>query len=371
MAAYAAGLLCLVGARQGNGLGLACWRFAPWILLWYSVTFGLTTTTWSQPQTGQIAISSALRALWLIAVVMTVWVVGYFAGPGQPMRNRAARAPGAVGRRFAPEVRGPSAPWILYAIGVAARIASTTTTGRLGYVGEAASAVTTATDYGQILAALSLCAPLAVAAAAMQGFREELPGARITLSCLFLAELAFSLASGVKGSVITVVLAVVIPFSAVGHRLPKAALILAIAGFLVVVIPFSLTYRIAARSGTTMLTPSRAIDMAPGLPTQTVPAQNIASAATSAEYLLQRIREIDASAIIRQRTPGQIGFLSPVQLIDGPVAAIVPRAIWAGKPILATGYQISQAYYGSHPRFTPPQPSRTPATCTGTAAGYL
>ncbi len=346
LAAYAAGLLCLVGAQLGKGLGLACWRLAPWTLLWYSVAFGLVTTAWSDPQTGQIAVSSVLRALWLIAVGMTAWVVGYFAGPGQPVRNLAARGMAVLCKRYAPEVRSPIAPWILYAIGITARIAGTATSGRLGYVGDTASAVSTATGYGQILTALSLCAPLAVAAAAMQVFRERLPGARITLTCLFVTELTFCLASGVKGSVITLVLAVAVPFSAVRHRLPKAALVLAVVGFLVVVVPFSLTYRSAARGGITALTASQAIDMAPGLLVQTVPAQNLASALPTVEYLLQRIREIDSSAIILQRTPAQIGFVNPVQLIEGPLAGSVPRAIWPGKPILATGYQISQEYYG-------------------------
>jgi hypothetical protein len=40
--------------------------------------------------------------------------------------------------------------------------------------------------------------------------------------------------------------------------------------------------------------------------------------------------------IIMQRTRSQIARLSPVQLIDGPPIGMVPRAIWAGQPILVT-----------------------------------
>jgi hypothetical protein len=46
-----------------------------------------------------------------------------------------------------------------------------------------------------------------------------------------------------------------------------------------------------------------------------------------------------------QRTPSQIGFTSPVQLVTGPIATLVPRALWPGKPILDSGYQFSQRYY--------------------------
>src|SRR6202043_3118986 len=122
--------------------------------------------------------------------------------------------------RFAPEVRGLAAPWILYGIGIGARLASTATTGRLGYVGDPAAAVTTASGYHGILSALSLCAPLAVAAASLQVFRERLPGARATLAVLFLVELAFGAAAGGKQSFVIAVLAVVIPFAAARRRLP-------------------------------------------------------------------------------------------------------------------------------------------------------
>ena len=85
-ATYAASLLCLVGGGQGKFLGLGRWWFGSWTLLWYCVAFGLATLTWVQPQTGtaaEISVSSVLRALWLVAVGSTLWVLGYLAGPGQ------------------------------------------------------------------------------------------------------------------------------------------------------------------------------------------------------------------------------------------------------------------------------------------------
>ena len=46
-----------------------------------------------------------------------------------------------------------------------------------------------------------------------------------------------------------------------------------------------------------------------------------------------------------QRTPGQIPYTDPVQLVTGPLSALIPRAVWPGKPILDTGYQFGQEYY--------------------------
>ncbi len=348
LAAYAVGLLFLLRLGQDEGLGLARWKIGPWLLLWYGLVFGITTVTWSQPQYGtasEIDVSSVPRALWLVAVAITAWSLGYRVGPGKLACDLAARALGRLRRRFGVDVRGPATPWILYAIGAAARLISTITTGRFGYVGDASSAVSTATGFGGILGALTLCAPLGLAAAALQVFRERLPGARTTLVVLFLVELAFGAAAGGKESFVIAVLAVVIPFSAARLRLPKSVLIAVVLIFLVVVIPFNQAYRSIARVGSVTLTPSQAIAAAPSIAANTFTAHDPLTVIPGAVgYMAQRIREIDNPAIIVQRTPGQIRFRDPAQLILGPVAGMVPRALWPGKPIGLTGYLFSQEF---------------------------
>jgi hypothetical protein len=349
LAGYCAALLFLAGMRQGAGLSR--WKLGSWILLWYGVTFGVTTVTFSQPQTGDaalIVLPSVLRALWLVGIGMTAWAAGYLAGPGRPAVRITARAMSSLGARYAGEVRGRWSPYALYAVGVAARLAATAVTGRLGYVGDAASAVSTSPSaYAGILGALSLCAPLGVAAAALQVFRERLPGTRITLAVLFCVELAFGAAAGNKESFVIAVLAVVIPFSATRRKLPKTAPLATIFVFLFIVIPFNQAYRGAARQGTVTLTPGQAVAAAPGILRQTVSGQSVRTVVPeSVSYLMQRIREIDSPAIIVQRSPGQVPFVSPLQLVEGPVVDMVPRALWPGKPVLVGGYQFGQQYFG-------------------------
>jgi hypothetical protein len=46
-----------------------------------------------------------------------------------------------------------------------------------------------------------------------------------------------------------------------------------------------------------------------------------------------------------QRTPSEIPYASPGQLLIAPIVDLIPRILWPGKPILAPGYQISQEYY--------------------------
>ena len=346
---YAVGLLCLMVAGREGSLGLGRWKLGPWMLFWCGLTSGFATLTWSGPQVStatQIAVASVLHALWLVAVGATCLTLGYFVGLGQGVRRFAAKGLSALGRYRTGTVRSQFTPWALYGVGLVARLLSTATTGRFGYVGDVSSAVNAASSYGQFLSGLSLLAPLGVAAAALQVCRERLPGARVTLAVLFVAELAFGAAAGGKESFVIAVLAVIIPISAARHRLPKAAIVGSVLIFLVVVIPFNQAYRSAARDGSTTLTPAQAVAEAPGIFQQTIAVRSLITVVpNSLSYLMLRIREIDSPAIIMQRTPGQVGYLSPVQLIEAPVADMVPRAIWPSKPILATGYQFSQQYF--------------------------
>lgn len=350
IAAYAASLLCVAGRRQGKSLGLSHWRLGSWSLLWYGSSFGLATLTWLQPQTGLapgLSPSSVLRALWLVAVGITVWFLGYLTGPGRGARRFGAKVMGTLDRRFASTVRSPLAPWILYAIGAASRVAFALTTGTFGYVGNAQAAVTTASGYQQWLNIGGSCAPLAVTAAALQVYRERLPGARVTLAVLFLAEIGFGVASGYKQEFVITILAVAVPFTVARRRVHKGLLISAIAVILLVVIPFNQAYRGVARGSSGTLSTSQAIGAVPGLLARTVSNGDVAGTlSSSASYLLIRIKNIDSPAIIMQRTPGQIPFTSPLELIEGPLISVIPRALWPGKPILASGYQFSQDYYG-------------------------
>jgi hypothetical protein len=361
LAAGAAGFMCLISAGRGPGLGLARWRIGSWTLLWYGVAFGLASITFAAPQTGtaaQIVLTSVLRALWVVGAGLSLWVLGYLAGPGRGIQNLAGRSLRALASHLGDEVRSPAAPWLLYAIGSAARVVTAATSGHFGYVGDPASAVSSASSYGQVLALLSLCAPLAVAAAALQVFRERIGGARLTLVLLFLTELGVGAVSGNKQAYVTVLLAVAIPYSAAHRRLPKTAIMVGVLVFLIVIIPFTAAYRDTARGGQATLTTSQAIKAAPGIFRQAVSPRNLETALpSSASYLLRRIREIDSPAIIVQRTPQQIGYLSAVQVVEGPLAALVPRAMWADKPIMATGYTFNEQYYGSIPTVYTSAPS--------------
>lgn len=350
LAVYACGFLCIIGASNRSGVGLSRWRFGPWILIWYALTYGLATITWRQSQAGttvaMIALPSVLRALWLVAVGMTAWALGYFVGAGILARNIAAKGVAKVAHNFSYSVRSPAAPWILYAIGTAARVASAATTGRFDYIGNSVSAVRTATGYGQVLSMLTFCAPLAIAAAALQVFRERVPHAWITLGVLFVAELSVAAISGLKIGFLDAVLALIIPYCAARHRLPLAAMMTSVLIFIIVITPFEAAYRSSINGSTAKSSSFQVIQNVPEILKETLDAGGILNTIpTSVDYLLERVQEIDSAAIILQRTPGQIGYANPAQLVEIPLVGFVPRAIWHGKPIQDQMYQVSQDYY--------------------------
>jgi hypothetical protein len=349
--AYAVGLLLLLCAVRPGAL--AQWKTGPWMLAWAATGSGVATLGWNPAAGGlasQILPESVFRALGLVAVALGAWTVAYLTAPGRVAGHWASRFTGYMQARYSSEVRSAATPWLLYLVGTLARAALVVTTGRLGYTGDVSSAVSTASSYGQVLAVLASCAPLGVATAALRCFREGARDARVTLAVLLAAELVYAAVSADKENFCVVALAVIIPLSVARRRVPRALTIACAALFLAVVVPFTGAYRDAAR-GTQTLTAEQAAAAAPGILRQELTSVSglASTAAASVSYLLQRDQDIDGPAVIMQRTPSQIPYLNPVQLLAAPAYALVPRALWPGKPILATGYQFGQQYYGLPP----------------------
>jgi hypothetical protein len=352
LAAYIYGLFFLVLAVLGPGYRLASWRIGRWMLLWAGTMDGLATVTLDQTAgtvAGQILQPYVLRSLWLVAAGITLWLIGYLAGPVRPARRLVARGVGELGRRYTADVRSPLTPWLLYGVGTVARLTSAVLTGRLGYVGDVASSVSSASWYGQALSLLCYCGDAGVAVAALQVFRERLISARLTLAILVAAEVGYSVAAGAKTNYASAALAVIIPYTIARGRLPKKLLAVAAVLFLAVVIPFTTAYRSAVRGTPTgILSTGQAVDVIPQVLRDTLNRGDslLAAVPESASYLLARGQDIDAAAIIMQRSPSQIPYADPAQLVTGPLSALIPRAVWPQKPILDTGYEFGQEYYG-------------------------
>jgi hypothetical protein len=353
LGAFCAGLLALMSAVAGYGdLGLRAWRIGPWSLAYGAVAFGLATISWISPQTGtaaQILPRSVLRALWLIAAALALFTIGYCVVP-RVARSLGRRVNGTLAARFTEDVRGPVVPWILFGAGAAGQLGLAVTSGHFGYVGLGATPTAAVAGYSQFLALLGECVPLAVATAAMRAYQTRLPSARAALAVLFACGVVTGALAGGKTSFIVVVLAVGIPRTMMRGRFPVGLLVVAVAFFLLAVVPFNQAYRAVAR-GQVRLSTQQAVAAAPAIAGQVLSSDlSPAVLAQSADYLAQRIRTIDSPAIIMQRTPGQIPYGNPGQLAVSPFIDLVPRILWPGKPVLNVGYQMSQEYYQLPPQ---------------------
>ena len=153
---------------------------------------------------------------------------------------------------------------------------------------------------------------MAVAAAALQVHRESEPGARVTLTVLFLAEITSGAIAGGKESFIVAALAVAIPFVVARRKIHKAPHIRG---------PGLLPGYRPVQSGVSQHRPQpvRAAVCQPGdrhgagRPAgRRLALGDIACVfCSSADSILTRIREIEIPAIIVQRTPTQISFENP------------------------------------------------------------
>jgi hypothetical protein len=352
---FCVGLLLSMAAIAGyRGLGLSTWRIGPWAVAWSAVAFGPATISWIGPQSGpsaEILPGSILRALWLIAVAMTMFAVGYCTGPRRMAGSLARWVSSTLTSRFTNDIRSPAVPWVLFGIGIAGQLELARVTGHFGYVGSVASSVTTVSGYSQYFAVFGECVPLAVLAASVRAYRRSSLGAWLTLTVLFIGAIVVGAVSGAKTSFVVAVLAVIIPRAMIRRRLPAGAIALAVALFLLIVIPFNQAYRAAARGGEVTLSTREAVATAPAIASGVLASDFSPTVlGQSVNYLAQRIRTIDSPAIIMQRTPSQIPYSNPGQLAIAPVVDLIPRILWPGKPILDVGYQMSQEYYELPPQ---------------------
>jgi hypothetical protein len=341
LAAWCAALLVACAASIGRaGTGLGEWKIGAWMLVWMALTCGLATIAAAPAgSTAAMATPSGLTAAeWLTGAAATAWAAAYCAAP----RHLAVPALRAALRHRAPVTRGPLTPWLLYATGTAAQLATAVLTGHFGYTGTVS--VTSATWYQQMLGDAAYCCPLGTATAALRVFSGN--GSRLTLGILAAAECATAAVSGFRGAFVSAGLAIAIPAACYGRKLPRPLIAAALIGMLLLVIPFTAAYRAQVRTTSAVLSPSQAAVIVPSTAARVLADASPSSSVTGVSYLAQRFREISAAAVVVQDTPSAVPYASPLKIPETVAAGLIPRVLWPGKPILDPGYQFAEEYYG-------------------------
>jgi hypothetical protein len=352
------GAIALVGARHGRGYGLDRFRLGPWYLLLSAVSMGLASIVWRHPQPGDLAIidrASVARALAILGMTIPLWTVGYLAGPGRTVLGFGRWLAATATAKKARGSFNPTAMWVLYGVSVAARVAQILL-GQFGFLADPSQLVSRASGYANILATVGACGLSALVIAAVELARSG--GARrwVAFLVLLTTEIAFGLLSGMKGQFAFTLLGVCASFAVVRGRLPLRWILGGAAILVLVVVPFTATYRDTVRSPDRLSLPvSAAVSSAWGILASTVGgsySNGQASRGTlsdSTTYLTMRLREVDSLAVVVQETPRQVPFRSLGELVTSPILGLVPRALWPNKPVRTAGYTFNQQYFGTSP----------------------
>lgn len=326
---------------------LARGRFGTWTSLWVAVAFGVASLSWRTPQVGtasQIDLRSVTLALFLVAFAWATWLIGYMLPMGRQCGE--ALTPFVLGRM--PRTVTDGRVLLLFMLGLTGQLLKIRTNS-FGYLADPVAQITAPSIFGQAIVIVTSFGSMSVAAAAYLAFRSNTRRRLAIAIAMCLTECAVGLASGDKQPVLIALLAFALGYAAARRRLPWPWLAAGLALFVIVVIPFNQAYRDAVRGGQTAPTLQQSIVATPSILRGTVAGTDQENIQNSSTSLSLRLREIDSVAIVVQRTPSQIPYMSPVALLGAPILGIVPRAFWPSKPVLDGGYKFSQEYFGLPP----------------------
>ena len=343
LAVFGTGIATLVFATRHTGMrrALGEGKLGAWGPIGFAVLFGLASLTWVGPQVGiaaAISPESVVRALQLLLFAQLTWMFGYTVGPGS---TAAAWVGGPLARYLGKTQRGlrPNTMWVLFGVSVVGQVLRVLT-GNFGYLQNVSVAVTKGVAYGQILSLMTAMCLYAVVADAYHYFKRTILS-KFALVVIAVFPILAGMLSGNKEPVLMVGIAFVLAYAAALQRFPVRVVAAGVVVFVVVVFPFVTLYRSDVRKGG--LDFGGAVQTAPDV-LETLSTDGDLGASTRLFRL--RLREVDNVAVIVQRTPEQIDYRPLSEFAKAPLVGLLPRAIWPGKPVIASGYDFSQEYYG-------------------------
>lgn len=310
---------------------------------WLSVGFGLATLAWLgdvKAYNGLVTRASLAPAAGVAGAGFIALVLAYQSTP-RLFRQWACALDRSLGGRGTMSSNA-SGIWALWGVSMLAQ-AIGYARGSVGYLAHPSAALSTSSSANAVL---SLLAQLGLLATVMAGWRAGLkrrPGSMALLMWVATSQLLLGLFSGMKEAAVIQLVAILVGYSARG-RLRSAPLVIACLIALFVVTPFVTAYRTVLLNGSSRLSPAESLasidfyQMMIRSTSQNEPGQLFAESA-------DRLSRIGDVAIIMGKTPAAVPYISPVELISGPVLGFVPRSVWPDKPVLDAGYQVNQQYY--------------------------
>jgi hypothetical protein len=348
LSCYLSALFLLVFSRT-RGFGLSNFRLGPWFLGYAVISYGVASLTLIEPLDASLwAIdkSSYPPAFAVISGGFTAWAIGYVAG-GRGVLKRAFSAGKAFFTKGLSEsIRGRGLLLVVFLVAVGADVFGVVVDGKYGYLGDSSN-ITSATVqwYGQPLFMLSNLKYVALFGAAARVYVEGKDKALPLLIPIACVTVVSGLMTGMKESFVACLLSIAIPYFIGKGKLRLVPMVLALVVFVGIVAPAVGALRGDVRGSAGRLDVNSAIGAA---------ADRIfspdtyldPSGSSSVESVSSRVRLVDNTALIIQKTPTQIPFRSLDELAIAPLSGLIPRVFWPDKPVQISGYEFYKNYYG-------------------------
>ena len=342
--------LFLLLFSRAKYFGIFEMRLGSWFIAYAVLAFGLATITLTQPQTGSAAAVDPSKipiALLLIGISFAFWALGYVLGSAHILQRPFRWGASVLTSRLSREVRSPIWLIVVFGAGIAADLLVIILEGRYGYLGDA-SVVTidSVSWYTQPLAIVSSMKDVALFGLSVRVYVTRQDSAIKFLLPTLAISLLLGLLSGTKEAFITTLLSAGIPYFLGRSRRRLLAIVLAVIVFVFVVAPTISELRQEVRGGGGSLSIGSALSIGLEQILSPPPTFGVSDGSTNAIGAIERIRLVDNVAIIVDKTPGEIPYRSPGELVSAAFTGFVPRAIWPDKPVRISGLDFYRTYYG-------------------------
>lgn len=337
IALFVAGILLafLCAWPQPLHVALKSLRLGPWMAVGFGVTFGLSSLAWLLDVQGQSAVidRTYLIPASLVAFSGIVTMVAFYRLTPRILKRGFDRFDSAL-RGKAPVSPSNMAVLLIWAIAITSRGSSFVTGG------SAEAQLATTSSLAQVVAIGSSFGLLATLLAA-SSFAVDRSAKQLALLVLVLvSQLALGFYSSSKEAVWIQLFAVAFGYGTSRRIRLIPTLAVALVALLFVV-PFQTAYRDAGEKSFGSAG-SSGISFDPGsFAAEAVEADRVQTLHDTA----RRTSRVGDLALIMQRTPSQIDYLSPLELAAAPFLSVIPRSFWKDKPVLDQSRQMSLIYY--------------------------
>jgi hypothetical protein len=234
----------------------------------------------------------------------------------------------------------------VYALGLSARLVLLAQ-GRYSYItSDLQGAITESSPTTAILGHLEFLTTVGLLLVAYAYFQSRIPTGKWLLAAALVLEIPFGLLGGMRSFILIRLLGVGITYVLVRKRVPAVASIVFV-GVLAVVTPFTDAYRGLVRdaSGTTVGA-TGAAELIPALLGSTLSELSPVDVVFGpSDFVTSRLRHVDEVAIVGQKAPSEIAFIPASDTILEATTVLIPRAVWAGKPVYTTGLQHAREFW--------------------------